>query len=163
MNKQFVTAGRAIFTLEMPPAFTGPRDLPPHYTFQVTRKEATDAWPESYFVALLTGPDNESDYTYLGKLDPTTGVVKLTKASKYRGDSWPFLLAKHVFWALWTGDEGAAKIKGAGFDLHHEGRCGRCGRTLTTPLSVTTGFGPHCRKVLGLDVGGETEDNSELD
>ena len=40
MNQQFITAGHAIFTLEMPPSFTEKRDLPPHYAFRIVRKEA---------------------------------------------------------------------------------------------------------------------------
>jgi hypothetical protein len=28
--------------------------------------------------------------------------------------------------------------------VHHEGRCGRCGRTLTVPESIESGFGPEC-------------------
>jgi len=31
-----------------------------------------------------------------------------------------------------------------GFALHHEGKCGRCGRKLTVPLSIETGIGPEC-------------------
>jgi len=28
--------------------------------------------------------------------------------------------------------------------VYHEGRCGRCGRKLTTPASIEAGFGPEC-------------------
>jgi hypothetical protein len=35
-------------------------------------------------------------------------------------------------------------------ELYHEGRCGRCGRTLTVPESVATGFGPNCAAELGV-------------
>jgi len=33
-------------------------------------------------------------------------------------------------------------------EILHEGRCGRCGRKLTDPVSIETGLGPHCRKLL---------------
>ena len=33
-------------------------------------------------------------------------------------------------------------------EVWHEGRCGRCGRKLTTPQSVETGFGPVCAQNL---------------
>lgn len=33
----------------------------------------------------------------------------------------------------------------------HEGVCGRCGRRLTVPESIETGFGPECRKSVGLE------------
>jgi hypothetical protein len=29
-------------------------------------------------------------------------------------------------------------------DVLHSGRCGRCGRTLTTPDSIERGLGPEC-------------------
>ena len=35
-------------------------------------------------------------------------------------------------------------ITEAGFDVHHEGKCGKCGRPLTVPESVKTGLGPIC-------------------
>lgn len=35
-------------------------------------------------------------------------------------------------------------------DWWHEGVCGRCGRRLTVPESIETGFGPECRKAVGL-------------
>jgi hypothetical protein len=35
-------------------------------------------------------------------------------------------------------------------EFRHEGCCGRCGRTLTTPESIDTGFGPECSGKLGI-------------
>ncbi|WP_373093047.1 DUF6011 domain-containing protein [Zhongshania sp.] len=32
----------------------------------------------------------------------------------------------------------------------HAGKCGRCARKLTDPVSISTGFGPHCRSELGV-------------
>ena len=35
-----------------------------------------------------------------------------------------------------------------GYEARHEGRCARCGRALTVPESIDSGFGPECaRKV----------------
>ncbi len=34
--------------------------------------------------------------------------------------------------------------------VYHSGKCGRCGRKLTTPESVLTGLGPTCSKVAGV-------------
>ena len=33
-------------------------------------------------------------------------------------------------------------------ELWHEGRCGKCGRVLTVPTSISTGFGPDCLRRL---------------
>ena len=31
-------------------------------------------------------------------------------------------------------------------EIWHEGKCGKCGRTLTVPSSIESGFGPECSK-----------------
>jgi hypothetical protein len=38
----------------------------------------------------------------------------------------------------------------SGWEFRHEGRCGRCGRTLTVPESIDSGFGPECINLAGL-------------
>ena len=38
-------------------------------------------------------------------------------------------------------------------EIRHSGRCGYCGRHLTTPESVDTGFGPDCSALLGIAYG----------
>lgn len=35
-------------------------------------------------------------------------------------------------------------------EVFHVGRCGRCGKKLTTPESILTGLGPTCSKNLGI-------------
>lgn len=42
-------------------------------------------------------------------------------------------------------------------------RCGRCGRLLTDPQSITLGFGPKCRKVLREEIALETSLHQGLD
>ena len=37
--------------------------------------------------------------------------------------------------------------------IRHEGRCGRCGRKLTTPASIDTGIGPVCAERMGIPHG----------
>lgn len=137
LSKNFITAGKAIFTVQVPAGFDKP-----HYTYRVKVKPANGDYPETYFVSMLTGPDNYSNYTYLGILNPKTGVVKTTAKSKFAPNSFPVRLLNRVLARLWS-DEGS-KITEAGFDLHHEGKCGRCGRRLTVPQSVESGFGPEC-------------------
>lgn len=55
---------------------------------------------------------------------------------------------KALAWLVKGLAEGADLTKAV--ELRHEGRCGRCGRKLTTPASVDTGFGPHCAVALGV-------------
>ena len=32
--------------------------------------------------------------------------------------------------------------------IHHENRCGRCGKRLTVPESIESGYGPECIKLM---------------
>lgn len=145
ISKDFVTAGNAIFTIRMPDGFPNGHG---HYTYKVTRKDADGDWPETYFIGLLTGPDNTSNYQYLGILDPHTFQIKLTRASKYRPDTFVVRLVRRTLARIWAGEGGV--VEAAGFGVDHEGRCGACGRKLTTPESIDTGFGPECSKRLGV-------------
>ena len=56
--RRFVFAGDARFTL----SFVSNGD-PVRYTYRVRLSEGSDKWAPRFFVSLLTGPDNGSDYT----------------------------------------------------------------------------------------------------
>jgi hypothetical protein len=135
--KRFVLGGRAIFTIAGKSA---------RYTYQVTRKETDKAGQPCapvYFVSMLTGPDNLHDYTYVGLLDVTDGRIKLTRKSRYTPESVPVRAWNWTVTRIWRGTEiTPAKV-------YHVGRCGRCGRALTVPSSIESGFGPECLGKLG--------------
>lgn len=133
IDRSFVTAGEAIFTVANPEG--------DHYTYRVDHKEASSEWPEAWFISLLTGPDNISDYTYLGKLNVATGAVQLTKKSAYTDGSLPVKVIRWALRRVWADDD-----MPDGYEVHHEGRCGRCGRTLTAPSSIDRGIGPVCAR-----------------
>lgn len=134
IDKTFVLAGRAVFTVSNP---AGER-----YTFRVTHKPAAGKWAETWFAALLTGPNNESDYTYLGIVEPE-GKVRLTGKSPYPETALPVKVLAFALRVAW----GVQKLPD-GYAFHHEGKCGRCGRTLTVPESVESGIGPECAKMM---------------
>jgi hypothetical protein len=121
----FMLAGNARLTIKS--GKTGVR-----YTYRVARAKEGDA----YFVSLLTGSDNESDYTYMGLLRNLS--FGLTRASRYGTQTAPVLGFTYVLRAL------AAGTMPANVEINHEGRCGRCGRALTVPESVASGIGPEC-------------------
>lgn len=131
VTREFVTAGKATLTCD-----NGRGNW---YTYKVRHKKANDRYPEMWQVLVLTGPDNTKHYTYLGKLIPDTGEIRLTAGSKLPEDAVP---VRVIRWAM-------AIIYGngqlpAGYEIHHEGRCGCCNRPLTTPESVASGIGPKC-------------------
>lgn len=144
---RYLTAGNA--TLTVVSKATGKR-----FTFRFRRPEAKpgqDPKNLPVFVSLMNGPDNESSYQFLGSLfadDPatgTTGGVHYAHGRKSAvGQDAPSVRA--VRWLI-------AALHGGKLDqceIWHEGTCGRCGRKLTVPSSVESGYGPECIKMVGM-------------
>lgn len=127
---RFFKGGRALFTVA--------NDKGNHYTFKI-RKAKEDQF-KHFFVSLLTGPQNTNDYTYMGIYNPNAHKVFLTAKSKYNAESVPF---KVINWAINMVANG--KTLPVGYSIQHEGRCAKCGKLLTDPVSIETGFGPICR------------------
>lgn len=134
LSQEFVLAGRATFTVA--------NNKGQRYTYRVTHKKANGNYGETWFIGLLTGPDNTSDYTYLGKMD-ANGVVTLTRGSKFNDNSKPVAVVSWALEIIWRGF-GLPD----GYSITHCGRCGRCGRLLTVPESVESGLGPECIKMM---------------
>jgi hypothetical protein len=157
ISREFVLAGRAVFTVE-PPAATCQRfDFKSHYTFKVKHKEASGQYREAWFVQLLSGPDNASDYMYLGMLHAQTGAVRTTDKSCLTSDSIPVRIVDKVLRAIFGSRSDA--ISEAGWKVHHEGRCARCGRPLTVPASIERGLGDECNQ----HVNGSVHEEADLD
>jgi hypothetical protein len=112
------------------------------YTFRVSAAKPNPNYPNAaptYFVGLLTGPDNTSDYQYIGAT-ARGAEFRLTRASRLPADSPPVLAASFLFRALATGNERAwSRVQ-----VWHEDTCARCGRDLTDPASIATRLGPDC-------------------
>jgi hypothetical protein len=131
------------------------------YTYKVTCKRAKAAdgrAPKSpYYVSVMSGSDNVSDYSKLGwipsnaatlgrhyNLRPSKGGIS-TRSQQYLGFQW-----------LWNAIHGlnidGSKRKPSDnhigqfehVEVWHEGKCGCCGRKLTVPESIESGIGPIC-------------------
>lgn len=129
----FLLAGDARFTLVS--KRTGAR-----YTFRVHASKDTSR-AKVWFVSLLTGSNNEGDYTYLGIL--ASREFRLTAKSRMDLKSPPVAAIKWLVAMLVRG------VEPQDAEIWHEGHCGRCGRLLTVPDSITTGYGPECAKIVG--------------
>jgi hypothetical protein len=152
---RFATGGNAIFTLEN--VTNGKR-----FTYKLVAgdpREGQDPARAPIFVHVLTGSNNEEDYELLGMIfrddrgeptfsyrffDGTWGAKRFRArisedAPSAKGARWllgriqEHLQAPTLFDTL---DER--------FAVWHEGRCCRCGRTLTVPASIESGIGPDC-------------------
>lgn len=132
--KTFCLAGNATITLES-------LKTSAHYTFKI-REKSEEGRPTVWFVNLLRGPDNESDYMYMGLI--RDGRFSLTKNSKVSIDALSF----KAFNYFWNFDH--CGVIPPQLVIHHEGKCGRCGRTLTVPSSIDLGIGPDCAVIMGM-------------
>jgi len=129
---KFMLAGNARLTLRS--VKTGTR-----FTFRIRAKDVRkdEAASPPWFVSLLNGRENESDYTFLGTIfeDRTyrhsrkSTVTPDAPSAKGFAWAWSFLVKSEL---------------PPGCEVWHEGRCGRCGRALTVPESIELGLGPEC-------------------
>lgn len=141
--EDFVFAGNATFTLVS--LKTGVRFT---YKVRVKKEDVTegtmaDANQVVYFVNLLRGPDNQNDFMYMGVMRKQPARFFWTQASGKVGRGAPAHKA-----LLWMIDQmnGRRDVLGKLTEVWHEGRCGRCGRKLTVPESITAGLGPECAR-----------------
>lgn len=125
--REYVFAGNAVFTIVS--TATGNR-----FTYKV-RKQAND----TYLISLLTGDDNMSAYTR---------IARYYTKSKIDGKPFVYLFSenreapsrKAIMYFFYHLDNPLYY----GIKFYHEGRCGCCGRRLTTPESIERGIGPEC-------------------
>ena len=136
--RTYVLGGNATFTITS--VSTGTR-----FTYKVSASKDEDPPRSSrrhggvFFVSLLNGPNNEADYAYIGiipKDDPLS--FRLTAKSRATEEA-ASVKAFKWFWRQVSVGRLPASV-----EVHHEGSCGRCGRTLTVPSSIESGFGPEC-------------------
>lgn len=130
--RQYIQGGNATITLRS--CKTGDR-----FTYKIS-KVPDDA--SKSFVAVLTGPDNSNSYQYLGML--RRGVFMRTKGSRISDDAVSHLAFK------WSWEMLAKNHMPRTLEIWHEGVCGRCGRKLTVPASIESGFGPECITKIGM-------------
>lgn len=133
--REFILAGNALFTFKS-------LRTNAHYTFKVQRRMRIDVAtgkqvavsPPTWTVKVLFRPSNDDarSYRYIGSIGSD---MYFTRASS---DPQPSALGFQWCW------ENLERC-GERFEFNHAGRCGRCGRLLTTPESVAAGIGPECQ------------------
>lgn len=130
--RAFVLAGHALFTLVS--GRTGERR-----TYKVEQSEPNERYPKpGYFVRLLVGPNNEDDFRYIGFMwEGSSGDLGF-KPGKDTALT-PAMAGFAWFTRALNGTADLAQV-----EFWHAGRCGKCGRTLTTPESIASGIGPVC-------------------
>lgn len=125
---RFLRAGNARATFRS--LKTGTR-----FTYRVRASKDGTVW----FVSILTGPDNETSYTFVGTIFQDGQYRHSTKSRV--GQDAPSVKAFQ-----WVLDRLNKRAELTDLEVSHEGRCGRCQRVLTTPESCARGVGPECAK-----------------
>lgn len=121
-------AGNATFTLRS-------KRTKSRFTYKINPNKDRVDW---HWVALLSGPDNEADFTPLGYfVGPEFRLNRKTSPEAPSTKAMQFLAS--------CLEKGKLHPE---LQVFHEGRCGACGRKLTVPESVATGFGPDCSERL---------------
>ena len=127
---KFIHAGNATVTFRSLKTDT-------HFTFRVRQKDNDNGTKTPHFVSVLNGPDNTSDYMYIGHITKngefSPGRKGLPGAPSFKAFSWVYANLRNGV----IPDE---------LEVYHKGKCGRCGRKLTVPESIRDGIGPECRK-----------------
>jgi hypothetical protein len=135
--RKYLCAGRATITLVSKK--TGTR-----FTYRVNtptdRQTGQPATDGTLMISVLDGPDNETDYVWLGRVAREVFYVgrKVPKPGEISKDA---PCAQAFAWAWRKLLQGTMP---EALEIWHEGRCGRCGRKLTVPQSIAQGFGPEC-------------------
>lgn len=125
-----------------------------HRTFKIkTQKSDARFAPGKRIVALLRGPDNESDYTSFGFVEEAAHLSPIIIWNRYNYPKSPY-----VYYAKMVGaaalairgmvehEEPKAEIELAGhkYAVQVSKRCLVCNRTLTDPESIRRQIGPIC-------------------
>lgn len=89
------------------------------------------------FVQVLSGPDNNTHYEYIGYIRDERFYYGGAKA-RANEDAPSVRAFKYAYRFL------SIESIPEQLDVFHEGKCARCGRKLTTPESIQSGFGAKC-------------------
>ena len=134
--RAFITGGNATVTLR--PTVSGS-----HLTFKVAapKREGVN---RVLFVSVLCGPDS---YCYIGMLGEN-GDYRVTAKTRPAKDATAIAAFRFCMVNLVRG------VIPATLEIRHIGRCGCCGRKITTPSSLDSGIGPECATKVGAPTTG---------
>jgi hypothetical protein len=127
--KKFVFGGNATFTVVN-------TDTKKHFTFKVKQPKNNN---EIFFVSVMNGSDNNSNYAFIGTYFNNGNSFRHGKKSSIGKDAQSAKVISWFFNKFINNEEKYPTVQ-----VYHEGKCGKCGRKLTTPESVKSGLGPVC-------------------
>lgn len=133
--ESFLFAGNAVVTVVS-------KKTGHHATFKFKRPDPEPGKDRPTWVSRMNGPEDKKDGGYMATICGEHGTRELrrSKKSQYREESPFYQLLK---WVVASLDRKVAEPMEQA-EFWHEGRCGRCGRALTDPVSISRGLGPEC-------------------
>lgn len=132
--REYALAGNSTITVQS-------KSTEKHFTFKIRASKAKPGKPKVHFVSVLTGPNNKKDYTFFGTIFADGRIVRSQESPIT--DTAPSVQAFRWMWR--SSAENLAKHS----EVFHHGRCARCGRKITNPDSLKSGYGPECAEKLG--------------
>lgn len=135
--KNFIFAGTSIFTVLN--EITGNR-----FTFRVRKAGwgTSNVKSDIFYVSVLTGSDNNSCYTFLGSyFGGKNQMYRHSPKSKIGFSAVSNKVIDWFFHHYFKNPNAYTTVK-----VFHSGKCGKCGKKLTTPESIKSGLGPYCGK-----------------
>lgn len=120
----FILGGNSLFT------FLNPKTQN-RFTYKVKKHKTDDV----FFVSVLTNPEI---YQFIGTIKVKNFFH--SKKSNISKNAQSVKVFDYVFSAL------NKNTLSEFIEIWHEGKCAKCGRTLTVPQSIESGFGPECSK-----------------
>lgn len=142
---QFMTAGKAEFVLHS-------TKTNQDFKFSLTRQESRDQGKESennekkyiYFLNYLHG--HEKTYAGVVWFKQDTGEFMFSTGKNGQMSPKDLEIRSLIFVMNKLYREETVQY----LDVFHVGKCGKCGKKLTTPESILTGLGPTCSKNSGI-------------
>ena len=131
-------SGKAIFTLRS--IKTGER-----FTYKIAVPNDKNK-RYKYHASLLTGPDNTKDYSYLGQFTINdSGILEYRHSDRVKTT----MKAPSVVALMWVMGKLVNSVNiDEKVEIWHEGNCLRCGKRLTDPESIASGYGKDCREII---------------
>ena len=135
---KYIVAGKCIFT------FVNTANGN-HITFkcQAAKGKNNKVNRNLYFISALCGPNNTSDYKYFGLIRIINGnpVYEYADKAKISREAKTVSSFEYIWYRLLKGDIFTT------LEMYYSSHCCRCGKRITTPTSVSQGFGPTCIKL----------------
>ena len=127
--KNFIFGGNATFTIVN-------TDSKKYFPFKVRKSKDSD---EVFFVSIMNHSVNNYNHNFLGTFFSKDNCYKTSKKSSIKSDTTSSKVISWFFNYFINSEEKYPTVQ-----VYHDGKCGKCGRKLTTPESVKSGLGPIC-------------------